>query len=105
MDPAMTDRPTIDAIRIDPADNVGTVLRPVGRGETIAIGCGGVVSELDVREDIPLCHKIALSQLSPGDRILKYGETIGEATAKIQPGAHVHVHNLRSLRARVRQSS
>ncbi len=28
----------------------------------------------------------------------KYGEVIGIATAAIEPGAHVHVHNLVSAR-------
>ena len=98
----MTDKPAVDAIRLNPIDGVATVLRPVGRGERITVGCGDAVSTLDVREDVPLCHKIALTQLQPGDRILKYGEPIGEATAKILPGAHVHVHTLRSLRARAR---
>ena len=98
----MTDKPAVDAIQLSPLDGVATVLRAVGRGESITVGCGTAVSTVDVREDIPLCHKIALSQLMPGDRILKYGEPIGEATAKIQPGSHVHVHNLRSLRARAR---
>ncbi len=92
----------MDAIRLDPSDNVATVLRAVARGETIHVGSGGEATTLEAVENIPLCHKIALVALSPGDRVRKYGETIGEATSAIRPGAHVHVHNLRSLRARAR---
>jgi altronate dehydratase len=88
----------MDAIRLSPNDNVATLLRAARRGERLEIG-GARIEAID---DIPLCHKIALVALQPGDRILKYGETIGEATAAIRPGAHVHVHNLRSLRARAR---
>jgi len=89
----------MDAIRLSPDDNVATLLRAAKRGERLDIGDGASVEAI---EDIPLCHKVALAALQPGDRILKYGETIGEATAPIRPGAHVHVHNLKSLRARAR---
>ena len=55
---------------------------------------------LRAKDAIPLGHKIALADLHPGDLLVKYGETIGEATAPIARGGWVHVHNLRSLRAR-----
>ncbi len=96
------DTPMMDAIRLSPEDGVATVLRPVGRGERIRVGCGDAVSALDAIQDVPLCHKIALQAIAPGDRILKYGEAIGEATSAIRPGEHVHIHNLRSLRARAK---
>ncbi|MSP48369.1 MAG: hypothetical protein EXQ95_03470 [Alphaproteobacteria bacterium] len=92
----------MDAIRLSPDDSVATVLRAVSRGERVRIGGGGADIVLEAIENVPLCHKIALMALRPGDRILKYGEPIGEATQAIRPGGHVHVHNLRSLRARAR---
>ncbi len=92
----------MDAIRLSPDDNVATLLRAVAKGERLSVGSGDTVTEIEAIENVPLCHKIALAGLKPGDRILKYGEPIGEATATIRPGAHVHVHNLRSLRARAR---
>ncbi|MBM3547693.1 MAG: hypothetical protein FJX54_12135 [Alphaproteobacteria bacterium] len=94
----MSAKPASDGIRLSPDDSVATVLRAIRKGETIVVGN----TSLEAIDDIPLCHKIALVALQPGDRILKYGETIGEATAAIRPGAHVHIHNLRSLRARAR---
>lgn len=94
--------PMVDAIRLSPEDGVATVLRPVGRGERIRVGCGDGVSVLEAMQDVPLCHKIALQAIEPGDRIFKYGEAIGEATSAIGPGEHVHIHNLRSLRARAK---
>ena len=92
----------MDAIRLSPEDNVATLLRAVARGEKVRIGGGEATLVVEAGEPIALCHKIALADLGPGDRILKYGEPIGEATAAIRAGAHVHVHNLRSLRARRR---
>ena len=96
------EKPEVDAIRLSPKDGVATVLRPVGRGERIRVGSGDAISALEAIQDVPLCHKIALQAISPGDRIFKYGEPIGEATSAIRPGEHVHIHNLRSLRARAK---
>jgi len=45
---------------------------------------------------IPIGHKVALSDIAKGDTVLKYGHDIGEATADIAKGAHVHVHNLKT---------
>ncbi|MDQ6598863.1 SAF domain-containing protein [Bacillus salipaludis] len=36
----------------------------------------------------------------PGEDILKYGEVIGLATTDIEPGEHVHIHNLEGKRGR-----
>ena len=94
------EKPEVDAIRLSPLDGVATVLRAIGRGERLRVGDAGGIIEVEAIDSIPLCHKIALAAHAPGDRILKYGEPIGEATQAIRPGSHVHVHNLRSLRAR-----
>jgi (2R)-sulfolactate sulfo-lyase subunit alpha len=49
-------------------------------------------------DDIPLGHKIALSDIAKGDTIIKYGHDIGRAIAEIPKGCHVHVHNLKTKR-------
>jgi hypothetical protein len=56
-------------------------------------------------EPIALCHKIALADFRPGDAVIKYGECIGDAVTPIARGACVHVHNLRSRRARAAPAS
>jgi len=43
---------------------------------------------------IPFGHKAALSALSKGQPVRKYGVVIGHATADISSGDHVHFHNL-----------
>jgi altronate dehydratase small subunit len=53
-----------------------------------------------VTEKIPFGHKFALRLIKKGEKITKYGETIGLATKEIQTGQHVHVHNLESRRGR-----
>jgi hypothetical protein len=90
---------TTPAVLLSASDNVATLLAPVPAGGEVAIdGASGEV-RLRALEAIALGHKIALSDLAPGDRIVKYGECIGQATAPIARGAWVHIHNLRSLRA------
>ena len=39
-------------------------------------------------------HKLATATIDEGQPIIKYGEPIGLATSPIQPGDHVHVHNV-----------
>lgn len=72
---------------IKPGDRlVGWIM---GNDDTLVIEAGDV---------IPLGHKIALVDLSPGDTVLKYGEDIGRVVAATAKGQHVHVHNLKTKR-------
>lgn len=89
-----------DAMRLSPLDNVATVLRAVAPGEAVRLGGGEAVPAADA---IPLCHKLALRPIRAGEAVVKYGHPIGIATAAIEPGRHVHVHNMRSARAALTQ--
>lgn len=91
-----------DALALSPDDNVATVLRPVGAGECLRVRRGDAVLEVEAREAIPLCHKMSLAPIAAGGVVMKYGQPIGEASAPVEPGRHVHVHNMRSARARAR---
>jgi altronate dehydratase len=51
------------------------------------------------QESIPKGHKMAIAVIASGSSVLKYGEPIGVALSRIEPGQHVHVQNLRSARA------
>jgi hypothetical protein len=88
-----------DAILLDKADDVATVLRQIEQGESVAID--GPVAPLDIvaGETIPIFHKIAIRPLSSGSQILKYGDSIGVLVTDVEEGALVHIHNLRSSRA------
>ena len=89
-----------DALVVHPEDDVGVALRDIAAAETIDVRRRGAVERLTVVHAIPLGHKFALRALAAGAPIRKYGEAIGVATADIPVGAHVHVHNLASRRAR-----
>lgn len=91
----------VDAIRLAPADNVATVLRPVAAGDPIRVRCGADVTTLRALDPIPMCHKISVLPIEKGQAVIKYGHGIGTASARVEAGRHVHVHNLRSARARV----
>ena len=96
----MTDPGETDAIRLSPDDNVATVLRAVRAGEQLLVRCGDAVLDVLAQEPIPLCHKISLVPIAAGAAVVKYGQKIGESLAPIEGGRHVHVHNIRSGRAK-----
>jgi len=54
--------------------------------------------ELKVLEEIPLGHKVALTDHGVSDTVLKYGHDIGKVVAEIKSGQQVHVHNLKTKR-------
>jgi len=64
----------------------------------------GVVTETDSElsvtagDDIPIGHKVALTDLKEGDTVIKYGEDIGRMIGDARTGAHVHTHNLKTKR-------
>ena len=54
--------------------------------------------EVRARQDIPIGHKVALKDMSPGDTVWKYGIDMGKVVAPIQAGDHAHVHNIKTKR-------
>jgi altronate dehydratase small subunit len=44
--------------------------------------------------------KLALTDISKGSKVIKYGETIGLASQDIKQGQLVHIHNIEGARAR-----
>ena len=75
-----------DFIRIHPTDNVAVALR--------AIPAGTVFEGVAANTDIPQGHKMALFPLAENDQVMKYGFSIGHATAAIAAGDWVHTHNM-----------
>ncbi|MDO5657715.1 MAG: altronate dehydratase family protein [Paracoccus sp. (in: a-proteobacteria)] len=45
-------------------------------------------------ERVPRGHKLAASPIKAGAQVIRYGQVIGQATADIAQGAHIHSHNL-----------
>ena len=89
------------ALLISQKDNVGVALDSIPQGESaLLVSENGTVSHIVVTEDIPLGHKIAKKDIPKGKYIIKYGERIGIATSDIKSGAHVHIHNVDSMRGK-----
>lgn len=86
---------------MDEADNVATAIDDLHPGETVDVPEPGV-GQVEVTEDIPFGHKIALAALAAGTPVIKYGENVGTVTAAIASGGHVHVHNVTSNRVGAR---
>jgi len=91
--PSMT-----NALKIHPQDNVAVALRDLAPGDALEMAEGTPQPPIIAQEAIPFGHKVALTPIANGATVIKYGESIGLATTDIQPGEHVHVHNLRSVR-------
>lgn len=79
------------AVLINPKDSVAVCLRNIKSGELVEIGSGLSVT---AAEPIPAGHKMAVCAHQPGQSVLKFGWPIGEASQQIDPGQHVHSHNL-----------
>ncbi len=52
--------------------------------------------QITLSQDVPAGHKVALKDIAVGDAVIKYGFHIGEATAPIKAGDHVHSHNVKT---------
>jgi len=63
-------------IRISPLDNVAVVTKE--------------------NEAIPFGHKVSLSDIEQGEKLIKYGYPIGVATTDIKSGSHVHTQNIKT---------
>jgi len=79
-------------IRINPSDNVAVALELLKKGETVRVDG----TDIEVREDIDMRHKIAIKDIKEGDIIVKYGFPIGHAICDIKAGEHVHTHNTKT---------
>ena len=79
-------------ILIHPADNVAVALQPIAQGETICCR----QKAINLLEDIPAGHKVALETIRKGENVIKYGCPIGHATAEIAPGQRIDERNLKT---------
>ena len=83
------------ALRLHPDDEV-VIARTTLESGTVLLLDGGAedTTTLVVRQKVPAGHKLAVRYVAPGAALHRYGQVIGFATREIQPGDHVHVHNL-----------
>ena len=90
---------TVNCRVLDEKDSVGVVLDQTRQGDRLSYEMPGAGErQVSALGDIPPYHKFALKTINQGDNVFKYGQVIGRATTNIQPGQHVHSHNLTSIR-------
>ncbi len=79
-------------IKINPKDNVAVALVAVDKGSKVIIDH----QEIEIIDDIPVGHKVALTTLDVNENVIKYGEPIGHVIENVERGAHVHSQNLKT---------
>jgi SAF domain len=84
--------PNPHLLRLSPDDNVLVVVKAIAEGQMLEVE--GL--EVTATKTIPFGHKVAARALEVGEKIVKFGMPIGSSTTAIQPGEHVHTHNLQS---------
>lgn len=74
--------------KIHPADNVAVALSEIKAGYR--------ENGITALEDIPVGHKILLTDLKAGEKVIKYGCPIGHISENSAAGSLVHLHNLKT---------
>jgi len=77
------------AFKLHPDDNVAIARNTISKCTVLA-----EFADLVVQADVPAAHKVALAPIASGQPVLRYGQIIGFTTQAIEPGEHVHTHNL-----------
>ena len=77
-------------IQINPLDNVAVALENLNPGDILQVNGRSVC----VAEEIPRGHKVALTDLSAGSEVIKYGFSIGNMTDGVKEGCLVNERNL-----------
>ncbi|MBN2291502.1 MAG: UxaA family hydrolase [Pirellulales bacterium] len=79
-------------IRLHGNDNVAATTVNVEEGQLVEIEG----REIRAADSVPTGHKMAITEIAAGEKVIKYGVPIGSATCLINPGQYVHTHNLKS---------
>jgi altronate hydrolase len=75
-------------IRLNPLDNVLIARQALSEGTYLD------EEHVTVSQPIPSGHKVATVRVEQGQPLRRYGQIIGFASQPIDPGEHVHVHNV-----------
>ena len=78
---------------IDENDNVVTAIADFNPGDRVTVKFRGKDKAYPCNEDLAFGHKIAISDIKKGEKVVKYGQPIGTASQDITKGDWVHVHN------------
>jgi altronate hydrolase len=77
-------------IHLHSSDNVAIARVALSPGQELRVNGRSVT----VEDPVPAGHKIAVATVGAGENVLRYGQVIGRARIGVQPGQHVHTHNI-----------
>ena len=80
-----------EIVQLHIRDSVVVALKNFAAGQQITVADRVIT----LRDAIPAGHKIAIREVAVDHPVIKFGWSIGTATARIDPGQHVHTHNVR----------
>jgi altronate hydrolase len=88
----ITKLPTAEnaVIHLHPSDNIAIARVSLSPGQQVHVE-GRTIA---VEDPIPAGHKVALAAIGAGEHIVRYGQLMGRARIRIEPGRHVHTHNV-----------
>src|SRR5581483_2215579 len=78
------------ALHLNAADNVAIARVPLAEGQSVLVDG----QKITLRQPVPAGHKLAVGLIESRAVVLRYGQAIGRARTRIEPGEHVHTHNL-----------
>lgn len=79
-------------IQIHQQDNVAVALTDLCQEDAVLISGQPIL----LRQPVARGHKFALQALATGEKVVKYGVSIGHATQPVAPGEIIHSHNART---------
>ena len=80
-------------LQIHQSDNVVVCLEEMKKGDRITLSDN---REVELKEDVPAGHKVAIQDIASDENIIKYGYAIGHATEDISVGRWVHTHDIKT---------
>jgi altronate hydrolase len=88
----ITKLPTAEnaVIHLHPSDNIAIARVALSPGQELRVE-GRTIA---VEDPVPAGHKVALAAIGAGEHIIRYGQVMGRARVRIEPGRHVHTHNV-----------
>jgi altronate hydrolase len=88
----ITKLPTAEnaVIHLHPSDNIAIARVPLAAGQQLRAAERSITAE----DPIPAGHKIATQAIPAGEPVVRYGQVMGRARIRIEPGRHVHTHNV-----------
>ncbi len=88
----MTDSTDKRFILLHPDDNVYVCCQAVGANDVLVLEG----DKFTLNEAIEVGHKLSRRAINTGEKIIRYGVSIGSAKADIARAEHVHLHNIKS---------